>query len=287
MASVTLRAQRGQSRNESALIESEITARHPLRTDGRGLLERRQIKITSGRSHARAFTEISMGQTRVTATISSRIAAPPPDRPREGFIVYQIVFGESSDGSTSGSGHSEDTRHKENALSDLLERTIRDSNIIDLESLCIVPGEKVFCITCKVAVLDNCGNLMDAAGYAVFHALKHFKRPQVTVDNSIVQEHMSEDKEPVPLSLHHQLNFSSFAFCAGGDVALSDPTDREELVSDGNMTVVANSHGELCGVFKIGGVPIHSDMLFKCVNVAVQTSKVEEATGGEDVDMSV
>ena len=289
MAAVTLRAQQGQSNNEADTIVNGLQTANPLRIDGRGLLEKRQMHIVAGRRHARAFTEVTLGQTRVCAVISSRIATPPDGRPREGFIVYQVVFGESSDGSTasatiaaSGAAMGKDIREKENALCDILERTIRDSNIIDLESLCIVPGEKVFSITCKLTVLDNCGNLVDAAGFAVFHALKHFRRPQVSVDNAVIKEHLSEDRAPVPLSLHHQLNFSSFAFCKEGEIAVADPSDREELLSEGSMTVVTNSHGELCSVFKIGGAPIDSDMLFKCVNVAAQTSKIEE----EDATMS-
>ena len=33
-------------------------------------------------------------------------------------------------------------------------------------------------------------------------------------------------------------------------VAFVDPTDREELVCKGRLTIVTNSHGELCGMFK-------------------------------------
>jgi exosome complex RNA-binding protein Rrp42 (RNase PH superfamily) len=49
----------------------------------------------------------------------------------------------------------------------LLERSIRESDAIDTESLCIISGEKVWCIRCDVRVLDYGGNLPDACSLAV------------------------------------------------------------------------------------------------------------------------
>lgn len=43
---------------------------------------------------------------------------------------------------------------------------MRDSDAIDTESLCIIAGEKVWCITCDIRVLNYSGNLTDACNIA-------------------------------------------------------------------------------------------------------------------------
>ena len=71
----------------------------------------------------------------------------------------------------------------------------QESNVIDLETLCVIPGEKVYVINCHINVLDNGGNLIDAIGYATFHALKHFRRPFVTVVGNVVKEYLDKERE--------------------------------------------------------------------------------------------
>ena len=47
-----------------------------------------------------------------------------------------------------------------------LERCLKESRCLDLESLCIVSGEKVWSIRLDIQVLNHCGNLADAASTA-------------------------------------------------------------------------------------------------------------------------
>ena len=48
----------------------------------------------------------------------------------------------------------------------MIERSIRESEAIDVESLCIVGGEKVWSIRCDIRVLDYDGNIIDVASMA-------------------------------------------------------------------------------------------------------------------------
>ena len=58
-------------------------------------------------------------------------------------------------------------------LSRLLDRSIKESDTIDTESLCIVSGEKVWLISCDVRVLDySDGNVVDAALFAAIAATR-------------------------------------------------------------------------------------------------------------------
>ena len=52
-------------------------------------------------------------------------------------------------------------------LSRLLEKTIRRSQALDTESLCLIAGQKVWSIRADVHVLSHDGNLVDASSIAV------------------------------------------------------------------------------------------------------------------------
>ena len=43
-----------------------------------------------------------------------------------------------------------------------LERSIRETECVDLESLCVVAGMSVWSIACEVVVMDYDGNILDA-----------------------------------------------------------------------------------------------------------------------------
>ena len=71
-------------------------------------------------------------------------------------------------------------------LSRALDRFIRKSRAVDLESLVIVASEKVWSIRVDLHILDHDGNLLDAAAIAVCAALMICKRPDVTVTGESV-----------------------------------------------------------------------------------------------------
>lgn len=79
---------------------------------------------------------------------------------------------------------SEDLSAKEDeklALTRLLERFFKNGRTVDTESLCILPGERVWSIRLDVHVLDHCGNVTDATCLAALAALLDFRRPDSTV----------------------------------------------------------------------------------------------------------
>lgn len=49
---------------------------------------------------------------------------------------------------------------------------------------------------------------------------------------------------------------------------LLDPTDREELVMAGRMTVTTDAHREVCALQKLGSALVPVDVIMRCVNVA-------------------
>lgn len=94
-----------------------------------------------------------------------------------------------------GVSHSEITRY--------LERSIRDNDTLDTESLCIKAGDKVWMISCDVKLVDYHGGAIDACTLSCIAALKAFRRPEVSLTEDGLQIHHSDAREPLPLALNH------------------------------------------------------------------------------------
>jgi exosome complex component RRP45 len=92
-------------------------------------------------------------------------------------------------------------------LSRLIEKAVRRSNALDLESLCIIAGQKCWAIRADVRFLNYDGNLVDAASIAVITALLHFRKPDVEVvgsgEGSDLVIYDEKQREMVPLSVLH------------------------------------------------------------------------------------
>lgn len=101
-------------------------------------------------------------------------------------------------------------------VSRLIEKAMRRSRALDTEGLCIVAGEKVWSVRVDIHFLDHDGNLVDAACIAAITALLHFRRPDVTVVGEEVTIHTLEQRNPVPLSIHHIPICTTFAFFDNG-----------------------------------------------------------------------
>ena len=58
----------------------------------------------------------------------------------------------------------------------MVDRGIRESGCIDMESLCIVPGEKVWGVMIDIHVLSDQGNIFDACGLGSHRCFAHRRR---------------------------------------------------------------------------------------------------------------
>jgi exosome complex RNA-binding protein Rrp42 (RNase PH superfamily) len=114
---------------------------------------------------------------------------------------------------------------------------------------------QVWSVRCDVHILDDGGNAIDCSSLAAMTALLHFRHADVTVSGDTVTVHTLEERAPVPLSIHHtpvSVTFGIVHVHGGASVVFVDPSDREELVMDGRITISVNAHSELCGVHKLG-----------------------------------
>ena len=201
--------------------------------------------------------------------------------------------------SSGGMGLIQNEKQKQlsNRILRILERTLIHGGAIDVESLCVQSGKWVWRLHIDVTVLDYGGNVIDACVLSAVAAMRHFRKPEVQIiteeeeeddnnnnnnevdkDNNIVTEGLhvlhSDEKEPTPLPLHHTpltMTFALFSDPTGVTTtvsALIDPSDREELVMNGNVTFSFNKYGEICSLDFAGGCELKPRQLIQCSKLA-------------------
>ncbi|XP_066487886.1 exosome complex component RRP45 [Tiliqua scincoides] len=246
------------------------------RLDGRQCYDYRNIRISFGSDHGCCIVEL--GKTRVLGQVSCELVAPKPNRATEGILFFNLEL------SPMASPAFEPGRQSELLikLNRLLERCLRNSKCIDTESLCVVAGEKVWQIRVDLHLLNHNGNIIDAASIAAIAALCHFRRPDVSVQGEEVMLYTPEERDPVPLSIHHMPICVSFAFFQEGTYLLVDPSEQEERVMDGLLVIAMNKHREICTIQSSGGIMLLKDQVLRCskitgVKVAEITELIQKA----------
>nr|XP_020451822.1 exosome complex component RRP45 [Monopterus albus] len=240
------------------------------RLDGRQTYDYRKLKITFGTDYGCCF--VDLGKTRVMAQVSCELVAPKENRPNEGIMFFNIEL------SPMASPAFEQSRQSELSvkLNRQLERCLRNSKCIDTESLCVASGEKVWQIRTDVHVLNHDGNLMDAASIAAITALRHFRRPDVSIQGDEVTVYSPEERDPIPLSIYHMPITVSFSFFQQGTYLLVDPSEQEERVMDGLLIIAMNKHREICSIQSSGGIMLLKEQVMRCSKIA--SVKVSEIT---------
>ncbi|XP_054028728.1 exosome complex component RRP45 [Dryobates pubescens] len=246
------------------------------RLDGRQCYDYRNVRISFGVDYGCCIVEL--GKTRVLAQVSCELVPPKPNRPTEGILFFNL---ELSPMAAPGfePGRQTELLVKVNRL---IERCLRNSKCIDTESLCVVAGEKVWQIRLDLHLLNHDGNIIDAASIAGIVALCHFRRPDVSVQGEEVTVYTPEERDPVPLSIHHMPICVSFAFFQQGTYLLVDPSEREERVMDGVLVIAMNKHQEICTIQSSGGIMLVKDQVLRCskitaVKVAEMTELIQKA----------
>ncbi|XP_054248318.1 exosome complex component RRP45 isoform X2 [Indicator indicator] len=246
------------------------------RLDGRQCYDYRNVRISFGVDYGCCIVEL--GKTRVLAQVSCELVPPKPNRPTEGILFFNL---ELSPMAAPGfePGRQTELLVKVNRL---IERCLRNSKCIDTESLCVVAGEKVWQIRLDLHLLNHDGNIIDAASIAGIVALCHFRRPDVSVQGEEVTVYTPEERDPVPLSIHHMPICVSFAFFQQGTYLLVDPSEREECVMDGVLVIAMNKHQEICTIQSSGGIMLVKDQVLRCskitaVKVAEMTELIQKA----------
>ncbi|XP_044468838.1 exosome complex component RRP45A-like isoform X2 [Mangifera indica] len=203
--------------------------------------------------------------------VTGQLVQPYRDRPNEGSLSIFTEFSPMADPSF------EPGRPGEFAveLGRIIDRGLRESRAVDTESLCVLAGKLVWAIRIDIHILDNGGNLVDAANIAALAALLTFRRPECSLGGENGQEviiHSPEEREPLPLIVHHLPVAVTFGFFSSESIMVIDPTHHEEAVMTGRMTATLNANGDVCAIQKPGGEGLLQSAIMQCLRIASRTA---------------
>jgi exosome complex component RRP42 len=114
-----------------------------------------------------------------------------------------------------------------------VDRGIRETDTIDLEALCVTPGEKIWMCFIDLHIIDYDGNLMDTASLAAMTALLSAKIPGTRYK-------IGEDR-PLPIN-HFPVTCTAMKL---GEAIVFDPGLIEDKVGRPRLTVSHDENGDI------------------------------------------
>jgi len=238
------------------LVEEEM------RVDNRKFDEFRPIKIeTNVIKTAEGSAKVLIGNTHVLVGVKMGVGEPYPDMQNEGVLIVNAELVPVA------SPTFEPGPPNENAieLARVVDRGIRESHCIDLESLCIQEGKEVWMVNIDIHVLDHDGNLIDAGAIGAIAALLTTKIPKY--ENGKINTYVHERDLPVrdiPVAI---------TTVKIGDKLLIDPNVEEENALDARITLATNEKGELCAGQKGGDGYLTTEEMQKAIDLSILKGK--------------
>ena len=192
-------------------------AENDARIDGRSQCQGRDLEIEhSVLPRAEGSARVRMGDTIVLAGVKFQIMQPYPDRPNQGGLMCSADVRPIAGRNWEAGPPSPEAIE----LGRVVDRGIRESGCIDVDSLCIIPGEKAWQVILDLFAVSDDGNLFDAFALAGIAALR----------NATVPAERFEVGEDYPLSVSKTPIMCSYHKVGGRFVY--DACAREELGGD-------------------------------------------------------
>lgn len=219
-----------------AEVISELTRSHihrlasaGKRVDGRSPDEFRELRIEKDFvKTAEGCARVHLGHTDVLVGIKMDVGEPYPDTPNKGVLITTAELVPMA----SPTFEAGPPREGAIELARVVDRGIRESETVDMEKLCIEPGEKVWLLFLDIHILDYDGNLFDASSFGALSALTNTTVPASRFDG-----------EDFKLEVQHQ-PISTTAAKIGESIFL-DPSLDEERVADARLTVATDENGDI------------------------------------------
>lgn len=225
------------------------------RVDDRGFDDYRPIVVEKGiSSKAEGSALVKIGKTQVLVGVKLAIGEPFPDMPNSGVLTTNAELIPLASPSFEKGPPDEDTVE----IARVVDRGIRESQCIDLDKLCLIPGEKVWIIFVDMHVLDYDGNLFDASALGAVAALLDAYMPKIEEDKVVYGEKTNEK-----LPMFHKPVETTFAKINKSIVV--DPCLDEELVMDARLTVATDENGTICAMQKGGSGTFTQDEILDII----------------------
>ena len=239
------------------------------RIDGRKFDEHRKIEIeTNVVNKAEGSARVKIGNTQVLVGIKMAVGEPYSDSPESGVLTTaaELIPLASPD--------FEAGPPRENAieLARVVDRGVRESEVVELDKLCLEPGEKVWIVFIDIHILDYDGNLFDAASLASLAALSTATVPAARFE-------VGEDY-PLPLK-DPPISCTSVKF---GNFVVMDPSLDEEEIADARLTVATDKNGDIRAMQKGLNGSFTREEIQKVIKVSLDNGReirkqLSESTG--------
>ena len=236
------------------------------RIDGRAFNEARntEIELDVVAAKAEGSALVHLGNTSVIAGVKVQLGDPYADSPDKGVMMVTAELPPLA------SPLFELGPPKEPAieLARVVDRGVRESEMIDTSKLCVEPGKKVYMVFADVYPLDYDGNLIDASSLAVAAALHTTK----------FDEYKWEDGKAVPTGKKLDLPIRNSAvevtISRIGRHLVMDPSLKEEMVQDCRLTMAVDKDDKLRAMQKGGGSgPLTLDEIETSMTMAIDRAQ--------------
>ncbi|MFB6175054.1 MAG: exosome complex protein Rrp42 [Candidatus Nanohalobium sp.] len=230
------------------------------RLDGRDFDSFRDIEVETGYIHetSEGSALVQIGDTKVLVGLSIEIEEPYSDRPEKGTIVTNAELAPMAKREYE-SGPPQEAGVE---LARVVDRGIREAEAIDLNDLCMEPGEKVYTVFIDIHVLNDDGNLIDASSLAAMAALKSGYLP--AYDEEAGELNRDEKWKDIEL----QCEPITVTGRKIGSTLLWDTTGEEEKALDARLTVSKKKDGNVVAMQKGESEPFTSDELSQIMTEA-------------------
>ena len=204
------------------------------RLDGRSFDEQRPLEIELDViKKANGSARVKLGYSEVIAGIKVETGEPFEGLEDKGALIV------TAEVLPTASPHVEPGPPDEEVveLARVVDRGIRESEMVDLGKLVLVPGKTVYTIFVDCSVLNADGNLFDATSYAAVAAILSAKIPVLEMKDDKVTDTGKTIPMPattIPVSVTQ---------ARIGDAVLVDPASEEEGAMDARITISTNEEG--------------------------------------------
>lgn len=202
------------------------------RLDGRSFDESRSLNIqVDVIKKANGSAWVKLGNTEVVAGVKVETGEPFEGLENKGALIVSAEVLPTASPFIEPGPPDEETIE----LARVVDRGIRESEMIDLEKLVLVPGKTVYVIFVDCSIINTDGNLFDATSYAAIAALSTAKIPILEMKDGVVID-TGKTKEPPITTLPISITTVRL-----GESLIIDPTSEEEACMDSRITVTTNS----------------------------------------------
>ncbi|MCX6680699.1 MAG: exosome complex protein Rrp42 [Methanothrix sp.] len=228
------------------------------RIDGRTFDQYREISIQRDVIRkAEGSALVKLGSSQVLVGVKMQPGEPFQDTPNKGVIITNAELVPLASPSFEPGPPNEMGIE----LARLVDRGVRESKAVDLGALCIVPGKQVWIIFIDVHILDDCGNILDAASLGAIAALMSTKVPAARY--GLGEDYILPIRD-IPIAT------TAIEF---NDVLMFDPGVDEEAIANTRLTIISTMNGNICGSQKSGTGMLKPEQVYRIIDIACEKAK--------------